>query len=156
MAVRVRVAGSNRPKMSPSGKNSVRCTTRARQVPRSEFRPVLLERRTCGLRYRRTERGIQTMDLALDIIAEPDRRSWRWKDEDEFALLIDDGVVSAETAAQVRREAEQAHQRARHQIEADFPDGDDGVQPRPGKCLMNILELAERATGLARFVRVHR
>ena len=39
--------------------------------------------------YRRTERGIQTMDLALDIIAEPDRSSWRWKDEDEFALLIE-------------------------------------------------------------------
>ena len=39
--------------------------------------------------YRRTERGIETMDLALDIIAEPDRSSWRWKDEDEFALLIE-------------------------------------------------------------------
>ena len=56
--------------------------------------------------YRRTERGIQTMDLALDIIAEPDRSSWRWKDEDEFALLIEQGVLSAEVAARVREEAE--------------------------------------------------
>ena len=35
----------------------------------------------------RTPRGIQTMDLALDIIVEPDRSSWRWKDEDEFELF---------------------------------------------------------------------
>src|SRR3954452_11051004 len=56
--------------------------------------------------YRRTERGIQTMDLALDIIAEPDRGSWRWKDEDEFAMLLDHGVIGAETAARVREEAE--------------------------------------------------
>jgi hypothetical protein len=35
-------------KSPPSGKNSVRCTTSGAQVPRSEFRRVLLERRTCG------------------------------------------------------------------------------------------------------------
>ena len=56
--------------------------------------------------FRRTERGIQTMDLALDIIAEPDRSSWRFKDEDEFALLIEHDVISSETAARVRQEAE--------------------------------------------------
>jgi len=56
--------------------------------------------------YRRTKRGIQTMDLALDIIAEPARGSWRWKDEDEFALLIEHGVVGSETAARVRQEAD--------------------------------------------------
>ena len=55
--------------------------------------------------YRRTKRGIETMDLALDIIAEPDRSSWRWKDEDEFALLIERGVIDADVAARVRVEA---------------------------------------------------
>ena len=37
--------------------------------------------------FRRTPHGIQTMDLALDIIVEPDRSGWRWKDEDEFELF---------------------------------------------------------------------
>ena len=46
------------------------------------------------------------MDLALDVIVEPDRSSWRWKDEDEFAVLIEHGVISSETAARVRLEAE--------------------------------------------------
>ena len=56
--------------------------------------------------YRRTKRGIQTMDLALDIIVEPDRSSWRWKDEDEFELFIERGLISPEVARRVRDEAE--------------------------------------------------
>ena len=70
--------------------------------------------------YRRTARGIQTMDLALDIIAEPDRSSWRLKDEDEFALLIEHHVISSETAARVRQEAETVIGR----IERDEPPFD--------------------------------
>ena len=70
--------------------------------------------------YRRTARGIQTMDLALDIIAEPDRSSWRLKDEDEFALLIEHHVISPETAARVRQEAETVIGR----IERDEPPFD--------------------------------
>ena len=70
--------------------------------------------------YRRTKRGIQTMDLALDIIAEPARGSWRWKDEDEFALLIEHGVVGSETAARVRQEADLVIDR----IERDEPPFD--------------------------------
>ena len=70
--------------------------------------------------YRRTARGIQTMDLALDIIAEPDRSSWRLKDEDEFALLIEHNVISSETAARVRQEAETVIGR----IERDEPPFD--------------------------------
>ena len=56
--------------------------------------------------YRRTAHGIQTMDLALDMIVEPDRSSWRWKDEDEFELFIDRGLIRPEVAARVRQEAE--------------------------------------------------
>ncbi len=70
--------------------------------------------------YRRTARGIETMDLALDIIVEPDRSSWRWKDEDEFALLIDHGVISPAAAARVRAEAEAVIGR----IERDEPPFD--------------------------------
>lgn len=70
--------------------------------------------------YRRTELGIETMDLALDIIAEPDRSSWRWKDEDEFALLIEQDVIGAEVADRVRCEAEAVIGR----IERDEPPFD--------------------------------
>lgn len=56
--------------------------------------------------YRRTERGIQTMDLALDVIVEPDRSSWRWKDEDEFELFIERGLIGPQVAQRVRDEAE--------------------------------------------------
>jgi hypothetical protein len=54
---------------------------------------------------RRTERGLQTMDLALDILVEPDRSSWRWKDEDEFDLFLARGVFSSEVGSRVRQEA---------------------------------------------------
>jgi predicted RNA-binding protein associated with RNAse of E/G family len=54
---------------------------------------------------RRTARGVRTMDLALDIIVEPDRSSWRWKDEDEFDLYLARGVFSPEVGGRVREEA---------------------------------------------------
>ena len=56
--------------------------------------------------FTRTSEGFDWMDLMLDILVEPDR-SWRWKDEDEFAALIDaelideDGVASVRSAADV-------------------------------------------------------
>ncbi|MFF3667832.1 DUF402 domain-containing protein [Microtetraspora malaysiensis] len=34
--------------------------------------------------YRRTEWGIDTFDLLLDLVAEPDLSGYRWKDEDEY------------------------------------------------------------------------
>jgi predicted RNA-binding protein associated with RNAse of E/G family len=54
---------------------------------------------------RRTARALQTMDLALDIVVEPDCSSWRWKDEDEFDLFLARGVLSCEVGARVRTEA---------------------------------------------------
>jgi hypothetical protein len=53
---------------------------------------------------RRTERAVQTMDLMLDVIVEPDR-SWRWKDEDELEALVEAGLFAPETAVRVRDEA---------------------------------------------------
>lgn len=55
--------------------------------------------------FRRTVIGIETMDLMLDIVAEPDL-SWRWKDEDEFAELLHCGVLDRSTGLRVRREAD--------------------------------------------------
>jgi predicted RNA-binding protein associated with RNAse of E/G family len=53
----------------------------------------------------RTPRGVQTMDLMLDVIVEPDLSGWHWKDEDEFAAMIAAGLLGAEEAAAVRQEA---------------------------------------------------
>ncbi len=57
--------------------------------------------------FRRTARGLQTMDLMLDILVAPDRQ-WRWKDEDEFAALVAAGLIDAAEAARVRDAARRA------------------------------------------------
>jgi predicted RNA-binding protein associated with RNAse of E/G family len=67
--------------------------------------------------YRRAECGIQMMDLALDIIVEPDRSSWRWKDMHEFEMFRRRGLIDEGTAKRVLSEAEQVVRR----IEADAP-----------------------------------
>lgn len=55
--------------------------------------------------FRRTERGIQTMDLMLDLIVDQDRR-WRWKDEDEFEALVGSGIITDVEAGCVRDAAQ--------------------------------------------------
>ena len=45
------------------------------------------------------------MDLMLDVVAEPDCSSWRWKDAEEFDELVDRGVFEPDLANAVRREA---------------------------------------------------
>lgn len=55
--------------------------------------------------YRRSEIGIDAMDLMLDVVVEPDR-TWRWKDDDEFDEIVDRGIFAPTTAARVRGEAE--------------------------------------------------
>jgi hypothetical protein len=64
--------------------------------------------------FTRNARGIQTMDLALDIIVEPDRSSWRWKDEDEFELFQDRGLIDETVARRVRDEADSVIERIAH------------------------------------------
>jgi hypothetical protein len=59
----------------------------------------------------RFELGFDTFDHDLDIVIEPDRTSWRWKDEDVVAEGIRLGVYSAEDEAAFRREAERALRR---------------------------------------------
>jgi hypothetical protein len=54
---------------------------------------------------RRSHLGWDTLDLALDTVVARDL-SWRWKDEDHFALLQDNGVISADAAEHVRRDAD--------------------------------------------------
>jgi hypothetical protein len=52
--------------------------------------------------------GIDIVDHHLDIVIAPDR-TWRWKDEDEFAAAIDQpGFWTTEEAGEIRAEGERA------------------------------------------------
>ena len=55
--------------------------------------------------FRRTPIGIEAMDLALDVVAEPDL-SWRWKDQTQFDEIVDRAIFDTATAARVREEAD--------------------------------------------------
>jgi Protein of unknown function (DUF402) len=54
--------------------------------------------------FRRSPIGFETMDLALDLVVEPDR-SWRWKDEDELEAFVERGVFEPELPQRLRGEA---------------------------------------------------
>jgi uncharacterized protein len=56
---------------------------------------------------RRTPLGIDTRDLDLDIVIDPDRQ-WRWKDEDELLWRLESGYRTAEDVAAIRAAGEQA------------------------------------------------
>jgi hypothetical protein len=57
---------------------------------------------------KRTRIGFDTVDHALDVVVELDGSSWEWKDEDELAGAVRDGLFSPEEAADFRRWGERA------------------------------------------------
>lgn len=60
---------------------------------------------------RRSAVGLDTFDHDLDVIVEPDRSGWRWKDEDDVALGIELGVYTEADAEAFRREGERGMRR---------------------------------------------
>ncbi len=60
---------------------------------------------------RRTPLGFDTVDHALDVVVELDRSSWRWKDEEELAEAVRDGLFTPEEAADFRAWGERAVER---------------------------------------------
>jgi hypothetical protein len=54
--------------------------------------------------FRRTEIGIESMDLMLDVVVDPDM-SWHWKDDDEFDEIAERRIFGQSTVDRVRREA---------------------------------------------------
>ena len=58
--------------------------------------------------YKRTRFGFDTWDMFLDIVVAPDRKSWRYKDEDEFADAIAAGLFPGRDADEVRATAVEA------------------------------------------------
>jgi hypothetical protein len=57
--------------------------------------------------FRRTRAGFDTQDHTLDIVVAPDL-SWQWRDEEELHAHVDEGFYTAELAAAVRAEGEEA------------------------------------------------
>jgi hypothetical protein len=68
---------------------------------------------------RRFALGFDTFDHDLDIVVEPDRSSWRWKDVDDVAEGIRLGVYTSQDEATFRRAAARALRRLRDR-EAPF------------------------------------
>lgn len=55
---------------------------------------------------RRFELGFDTFDHDLDVLVEPDRSSWRWKDEADVEEGVRLGAYTEEQAAVFRREGD--------------------------------------------------
>jgi hypothetical protein len=51
---------------------------------------------------------VDTLDLMIDLVAEPDLSAWRWKDEDEYAQLQALGVIGAAEVARIEAARERA------------------------------------------------
>lgn len=60
---------------------------------------------------RRFEVGFETFDHDLDVVIEPDRSSWRWKDEDDVATGIRIGAYTDVDAESFHREGERGVRR---------------------------------------------
>ena len=58
-------------------------------------------------RLTRTPLGFDLRDHQLDILVEPNRE-WRWKDEDELDICVQDGRVSLEETKAIRAEGQRA------------------------------------------------
>jgi len=59
----------------------------------------------------RTSLGFDTVDHALDVVIELDRSAWRWKDEEELADAVQDGLFTPQEAAAFRASGERAVER---------------------------------------------
>lgn len=60
--------------------------------------------------YQRTRLGFDTWDMFLDVMVQPDRKTWQYKDEDEFAEAIKTGMFTEFEAQEVRDAAANALQ----------------------------------------------
>lgn len=79
----------------------------------------------------RTPIGFDTVDHALDVVVELDRSSWRWKDEDELAEAVDDGLFTPAEASDFRAWGERAVERIVSN-EPPFDRNWDRWHPDPG------------------------
>jgi hypothetical protein len=74
--------------------------------------------------------GFDTVDHALDVVVELDRSSWRWKDEDELADAVGQGLFTPEEASGFREWGERAVERILS-MEPPFDRSWDTWRPDP-------------------------
>ena len=72
--------------------------------------------------YRRTSLGIDYEDHILDVVIQPDLKSWEWKDADELAEAVSLGLVSQFEADSIRAEGHRALARLKARS-SPFADG---------------------------------
>jgi hypothetical protein len=60
---------------------------------------------------RETSIGFDTVDLLLDVVIEPDRRSWRWKDEDDLDVALGLGLFGRGDSEEFRAAGERGRRR---------------------------------------------
>lgn len=75
--------------------------------------------------------GWDTMDLAVDLVVEPDGR-WRWKDEDEYAHCRRLGLITEAEHAAVARAREEAVDRVERRCGVFAEDPGATWLPDPG------------------------
>jgi Protein of unknown function (DUF402) len=80
-------------------------------------------------KLRRTCIGVDTMDQMLDIVIEPDRKHWQWKDEDEINEAEAIGVYSHEQAAAIWEEGRRVIARMQAN-QSPFCDGWENWKPQ--------------------------
>jgi uncharacterized protein len=74
----------------------------------------------------RSRFGFDTADHALDVVVRPNR-SWRWKDEDHLAALVERGVYTPTEAAAIRAEGKSVIDR----FDELLPTGCEEWRPDP-------------------------
>lgn len=79
---------------------------------------------------RRTDVGFDTCEHVLDVLIPPDRSSWTWKDEDELAQAVEEGLFSQAEAARFRAAGERAAERIIMR-EPPFDEDWEGWRPDP-------------------------
>jgi hypothetical protein len=77
---------------------------------------------------RPTPLGFDTTDNLLDVLIDPDRSSWRWKDEDELEEAIARGLFTGVQAEGFRRAGERG---LRHVLDREAPFDRDWEDWRP-------------------------
>lgn len=86
--------------------------------------------------HRRTATGIETFDLLLDLVVEPDLSGHRWKDEDEYAHGRRLGLITEEQHRHVDRAREEVLARIAERAEPFATDlaawRRDPAWPLPG------------------------
>ncbi len=89
--------------------------------------------------FTRTDLGFDTLDLTLDLVIQPDRIGWHWKDEDEFESGITAGWYTRSQLEHLKAYGLSIGESARAG-ESPFSDGWEQWRPDPGWTIPTLPE----------------